>query len=130
MLHEVPHKATQNILNEIYRLLKPGGIIVIVDLDPKRVQNNLVVSQFRKWAFEVTEPHIYEYYQHDMSMQLLNANFKYVVSNKNDPINRVWIGRKGDQEFELYKRWGKEGASKKMYFGTTKNERVKLDISI
>jgi ubiquinone/menaquinone biosynthesis C-methylase UbiE len=130
ILHEVPHKATQNILNEIYRLLKPGGIIVIVDLDPKRVQNNLVVSQFRKWAFEVTEPHIYEYYQHDMSMQLLNANFKYVVSNKNDPINRVWIGRKGDQEFELYKRWGKEGASKKMYFGTTKNERVKLDISI
>uniref|UniRef100_A0A6C0AV81 Methyltransferase domain-containing protein n=1 Tax=viral metagenome TaxID=1070528 RepID=A0A6C0AV81_9ZZZZ len=130
LLHEVPYKATTNILNEIYRLLKPDGIVVIVDLDPKRVKDNLVVSQFRKWAFEVTEPHIYEYYQHDMSMMLLDANFKYVVSSKNDPINRVWIGRKENIEFQMYKKWGKGKGSKKMYFGTEKNDQIKLDISI
>lgn len=130
MLHEVPSKATRNILNEIYRLLKPGGIVVIVDLDPNRVQNNLVVSQFRKWAFEVTEPHIYEYYKQDMSLRLLDANFKNVVSNKNDPINRVWIGQKEDHEYELYKKWGNIRASNKMSHSTSTNTETKLNISI
>lgn len=130
MLHEVPHQATKNILNEIYRLLKPGGIVVIVDLDPKRVQNNLVVSQFRKWAFEVTEPHIYEYYKQDMTMRLLDTNFKKVVSNKNDPINRVWIGQKEDHDFELYKKWGRTRATKRIPYATTTNMHLKLNISI
>jgi len=105
MLHEVPNNATKNILNEIYRILKPGGVIVIVDLDPIRVQNNLIVSQFRKWAFEVTEPHIYEYYKHDMNVRLLDANFKYIVTNKNDPINRVWIGTKQNNEYTMHKHY-------------------------
>ena len=104
-IQKVPNNATKNILNEIYRILKPGGVIVIVDLDPIRVQNNLIVSQFRKWAFEVTEPHIYEYYKHDMNVRLLDANFKYIVTNKNDPINRVWIGTKQNNEYTMHKHY-------------------------
>ena len=94
ILHEVPKDPTKNILNEMYRLLRPGGILAIVDLNPQRVQDNLVVSTFRKWAFEVTEPHIYEYYKSNMSKWMEEVNFLEVKKLTNDPINSIWIGKK------------------------------------
>ena len=66
MLHEVPTEATKRILSELHRVLRPGGVILICDLDGDKVRDNFVVSSFRKWAFEVTEPHIYQYYQNDL----------------------------------------------------------------
>jgi 2-polyprenyl-3-methyl-5-hydroxy-6-metoxy-1,4-benzoquinol methylase len=94
ILHEVPADPTKNILNEMYRLLRKGGILAIVDLNPTRVQDNLVVSTFRKWAFEVTEPHIYEYYKSNMTKWLEDTNFTNVKKISNDPINSIWIGIK------------------------------------
>lgn len=61
MFHEVPTDATNRILSELHRILRPGGVILICDLDGHQVRDNFVVSSFRKWAFEVTEPHVYQY---------------------------------------------------------------------
>lgn len=94
LLHEVPYDACMNIIKESYRLLKPNGILAIVDLDPDYLKNHLTVNRFRRWAFEVTEPHIYEYYQHDMSLNLANSGFSDIEKMKNDPLNSVWIGKK------------------------------------
>ena len=94
ILHEVPRDPTKSILNEMYRLLRPNGILAIVDLNPTRVQDNLVVSTFRKWAFEVTEPHIYEYYKSNMTTWLEDVDFQNVKKITNDPINSIWIGKK------------------------------------
>ena len=35
LFHEVPPNATQTIIQEMYRLLKYGGVLAIVDLDPE-----------------------------------------------------------------------------------------------
>mgnify|MGYP001411591850 CR=1 FL=1 len=94
ILHEVPMIPTKKILNEMFRLLKPNGVLAVVDLDPKRVRDNLIVSTFRKWAFEVTEPHIYEYYKSDMKEWLIQVGLKNVDKIDNDPINAIWIGKK------------------------------------
>ena len=94
ILHEVPKEPTKIILNEMKRLLKPGGVLAIVDLNPDRVQNNLIVSTFRKWAFEVTEPHIYEYYKSNMTRWLKDIGLENVEKVKNDPINSIWLGTK------------------------------------
>lgn len=93
VMHELPESATINILEEMKRVLIPGGTIAIVDLTPKTLKSNFVTT-FRKWAFEVTEPHIYGYYERDMKTLLTEAGFINVKEIKNDPMNSVWLASK------------------------------------
>ena len=53
---------------------------------------------FRKWAFEVTEPHIYNYYKRDTIKMLREAGFVNIRKNSNDPLNSIWFGTKGKME--------------------------------
>ena len=94
ILHEVPREPSKKILEAMTNQLKEGGVLAIVDLDPTKVRNNLIVSTFRKWAFEVTEPHIYEYYQTNMSSLMEQSGLSQVKRVHNDPINCVWMGKK------------------------------------
>ena len=101
IFHELPEQASKNIINEIYRLLKPGGVIAIVDITPKVVNDNFLLSKFRKWAFEVTEPHIYGYYKRDLKKLLENNDFLDVKVVRNDPINSIWMGCKLDNVLDI-----------------------------
>ena len=94
IMHELPQNATINILNELNRITYPGGVIAITDLTPKELKKDGVFSVFTKWAFEVTEPHIYGYYERDMITLLHNAGYINVEQIKNDPLNSVWLGVK------------------------------------
>lgn len=94
LFHEVPQDATQVILREMYRVLDDNGVIAIVDLDPETLRSDQLLSQFRKWAFEVTEPHIYGYYDSNMTAALEKNGFQNVRRVKNDPINAIWFGSK------------------------------------
>lgn len=94
VFHEIPSEVITEILKEYYRVLAPGGILVIMDLDPSNLTNNLILNQFRKWAFEVTEPHIYKYYQYDMLKNIGKTGFKDLKKVKNDPLNCVWLSTK------------------------------------
>ena len=94
ILHEVPRLPTERILNSLTNLLNKGGVLAIVDLDPTKVKNNMIVDTFRKWAFEVTEPHIYEYYQTNMTDLMDKVGLKQLRNVSNDPINSIWMGMK------------------------------------
>lgn len=94
LFHEVPMVPTQTILNEIYRVLKPNGTIAVIDLDPNRLKKGLNTNIFRKWAFEVTEPHIYEYYNSNMTSMMNNTGFFNIQEKVNDPMNNIWLGTK------------------------------------
>ena len=99
LFHEVPTQPTRNILYEIYRILKPEGIIIITDLDAKKLKERLSVSQFHLWAFEVNEPHIYEYYNQNMKHELLNTGFTYIEKYNINPLNSVWLGKKEEYNY-------------------------------
>jgi len=92
ILHEIPKVPTDKILKELTALLNENGVLAVVDLDPTKIRDNLIVNTFRKWAFEVTEPHIYEYYQTNMTL-LMSHHLQNIVKISNDPINSIWIGK-------------------------------------
>lgn len=94
VFHEVPSEVITDILREFYRVLRPNGIIAVMDLDPDNLQRNLILNQFRKWAFEVTEPHIYKYYDYNLLFQIEDTGFSQVKKVKNDPLNSIWLGIK------------------------------------
>lgn len=98
IMHELPETATKNILNEIYRILSPGSVIAIVDLTPVLLKKNFF-SRFTQWSFEVTEPHIYDYYNRDMKKLLRDTDFVNIKSIKNDPLNTVWLATKPRYEY-------------------------------
>lgn len=95
LFHEVPNCASKKILIELHRLLKRNGVLVIVDIDPIHLDKQFKNNVFRKWAFESTEPHIYDYYLRDTAHMMENAFFQDIVKKPNDPVNSIWIGTKG-----------------------------------
>ena len=95
LFHEVPKKQTINILNECYRALKDDSIIAIIDLDPINLTNNKLLNYFRKKLFEITEPHIKEYYNTNMTQMLEDIGFTNIKKfSNNDPFNSVWLAYK------------------------------------
>ena len=97
ILHEVPQEPTMQIIREAMRVLKPQGTIFIIDLEPTKLKQTLSTSRFRRWAFEVTEPHIYPYYMTKLSELLIGTGFHNIVKYSNDPLNSIWCGIKKDQ---------------------------------
>ena len=81
-------------MKEAHRLLKTDGILVILDLNPYDLRSRLQNNPFRKWAFESTEPHIFDYYRHNMKRTVQECGFDSVVQVKNDPMNMLWMGKK------------------------------------
>lgn len=94
VVHEVPKRVVENILQEAYRILKKTGIVVIVDLDSQKVSEKFGKNKFRKWAFDVTEPHISSYYQADIKDTMKKIGYVNVQTKENDPMNSVWLGTK------------------------------------
>jgi ubiquinone/menaquinone biosynthesis C-methylase UbiE len=96
LFHEVPSQSAKLILKELNRILKVNGVLALVDLDQQYLKDTLIVSPFRKWAFEVTEPHIEEYYKTDLGVLMEDNDFINIEKKRNDPVNSVWIGQKQD----------------------------------
>ena len=96
VFHEMPSSARRRVLAEIHRLLRPGGWVGVLDLDPIALRARLDRSTWRRWAFEVTEPHIFEYYRADVAADLSEAGFVRVRTGVNDPVNRWWWAQCAD----------------------------------
>ena len=94
MFHELPEKAANAILSELYRILSYEGVLAIVDMDPSYLDKQLKNNPFRKWAFESTEPHIYNYYLRNMETMMKEQGFCMINKKRNDPLNSVWLGTK------------------------------------
>mmetsp|Transcript_62156 Transcript_62156/g.148274 ORF Transcript_62156/g.148274 Transcript_62156/m.148274 type:complete len:415 (+) Transcript_62156:161-1405(+) len=93
LLHEVPLETSQKILAECHRILKPGGMLAILDVDPKRL---LELPPMRRWAFQVTEPWCKEgeYYSLKLINEFKNAGFEGGAMKKNDPVNTCAVAFK------------------------------------
>ena len=86
--HELPQQATHAVLEEAARLLRPGGVLVMVDQDPaSSVLQRLpaLVATLLK----STEPYIEQYFSLDMPAALTQAGFRELSISACDPRHRV-----------------------------------------
>jgi len=119
LFHELPDDAANAIIKETYDKLNSFGVIAIVDIDPAYLDSLLNKNVFRRWAFEVTEPHIYNYYQRNTINMLKNAGFTNIDKIRNDPLNSIWVGTKPPSKDEDVKY--KEEMNNKKIEETNKN---------
>lgn len=95
VIHELPRQATREIFCEVLRILKPGGVIAIVDNNPASpVIQNLPPVLFT--LMKSTEPWSDDYYTFDVETAMQEVGFDYQTTVASDPRHRTIIGIKPD----------------------------------
>ncbi|MBD1916207.1 MULTISPECIES: class I SAM-dependent methyltransferase [Cyanophyceae] len=92
--HELPRTATQAIFAEARRVLRPGGVLAIVDNNPK----SSVIQALPPVLFTLmksTEPWSDDYYTFDLEVALVEAGFEPPVVVPSDPRHRTLVARQG-----------------------------------
>lgn len=93
VIHELPRHITQAIFKEVYRLLRPGGCLALVDNDP----GSPVIQKLPPVLFTLmksTEPWSDDYYTFNVEAALGASGFEAVVTAASDPRHRTMVGRK------------------------------------
>jgi ubiquinone/menaquinone biosynthesis C-methylase UbiE len=98
VLHECPQDAIKKILREAARIVKPGGVLAIFEMDPqspgyrKLRQNSLLYSVIRS-----TEPHLDEYFDFAPSIPSLLESYGFPVVKISAATGRHFciVGYKG-----------------------------------
>ncbi|MBE9139411.1 class I SAM-dependent methyltransferase [Nodosilinea sp. LEGE 07088] len=92
VFHELPQSAARAIMQEARRLLRPGGHLAIMDMNPRsEVMQTLppVVLTLLK----STEPYLDEYFTLDIEAAFLAAGFEQPTIALNSPRHRTLIGK-------------------------------------
>lgn len=90
--HELPQTATRQIFQEAKRLLKPGGQIAIMDMNPE----SEIYAQMAPYILTLlksTEPYLDCYFTLDISQALIEAGFHAPTITANTPRHRTVIAR-------------------------------------
>ncbi|NDG74589.1 MAG: class I SAM-dependent methyltransferase [Synechococcaceae bacterium WB8_1B_136] len=92
LLHELPAEARQNVLNECFRVLEPGGVLVLADsvqmADSPQFQP--AMENFRR-VFH--EPYYRDYIGDDIEARLSEAGFT-AIRAESHLMTRVWRATK------------------------------------
>ncbi len=88
--HELPRTATQEILQEAHRLLRPHGHLAIMDMDPQsEVHKNF--PPYVLTLLKSTEPYLDDYFTFDLAQALNDAGFQQPILTRNSPRHRTFI---------------------------------------
>ena len=92
LLHELPGEARQQVLNEAWRVLAPGGVLVLADSIQLQDSPSFspVMENFRR-VFH--EPYYRDYIGDDIPARLQSAGFE-LTSAETHFMTRVWNARK------------------------------------
>ena len=92
LFHEMPGDARQNVINEAWRVLEPGGVLVIADSVQlaDSPQFSTAMENFRR-VFH--EPYYRDYIDDDIDNRLKDAGFVGITAESHF-MTRVWSARK------------------------------------
>jgi len=88
--HELPQAATAAVLAEAARLLRPGGVIAVVDQDPDSEVIRRLPAPIAT-LLKSTEPYLEDYFRLDFPVALQAAGFHSVRREAADPRHRVLV---------------------------------------
>ncbi|HRD41726.1 MAG TPA: class I SAM-dependent methyltransferase [Prochlorococcaceae cyanobacterium AMR_MDS_5431] len=92
LLHELPAEVRQNVLNECFRVLRPGGVLVLADSIQlaHSPQFRVVIENFRRIFHE---PYYYNYVNDDITARIQAAGFEHIFEESHF-LTKVWYARK------------------------------------
>lgn len=96
VFHELPQKAAKEIFLEARRLLRPGGYLTIMDMNP-RSKIYQQMPPFILTLLKSTEPYLDEYFTLDISSALTKAGFTNPNITVNSPRHRTIIASVADK---------------------------------
>jgi len=91
--HESPKWVSESIFAEAYRILKPGGVFTMLDLDKNNLEN-LLENPFVAAIYKRTEPYMSEFLQLDPKRDLVSAGFEIAEIDNASRSHRVFVARK------------------------------------
>ncbi|MEH2139795.1 class I SAM-dependent methyltransferase [Nostoc sp.] len=92
MCHELPQSATQQIFTEMRRVLRPGGYLAIMDMNP----NSEVYQKMPAYILTLlksTEPYLDEYFALDIEQAIVEAGFQTPTITSNTHRHRTVIAQ-------------------------------------
>jgi ubiquinone/menaquinone biosynthesis C-methylase UbiE len=92
MCHELPQSATHQIFAEARRILRPGGHLAIMDMNPKS-EIYKKMPTYILTLLKSTEPYLDEYFSLDIEQALIAAGFQTPVITSNSPRHRTVIAQ-------------------------------------
>lgn len=104
VLHEIPPKQLKLVLNEMHRVLKPGGSLVICEPSNIQYQNGwwymfknhgFTGLYFKYLAHSVHEPYVQAWHKQNVTEVLAEHGFDCVISKQQMPFN-LYMAKKAN----------------------------------
>ncbi|NEU82985.1 class I SAM-dependent methyltransferase [Nostoc sp. UIC 10630] len=92
MCHELPQSATRQIFAEIRRVLRPGGYLAIMDMNPKSEVYQKMPAYILT-LLKSTEPYLDEYFALDIEQAFVEAGFQTPTITNNTHRHRTVIAQ-------------------------------------
>ncbi|KAL0020907.1 hypothetical protein WJX77_009944 [Trebouxia sp. C0004] len=95
LFHELPQSAAQNIVREAFRILKPGGVLSIMEMNPASPSFKVVLGNPIAYAaFKSTEPWLLEYMALDLGGLAQSVGFVHVAETSSTPCHKTFVACK------------------------------------
>jgi ubiquinone/menaquinone biosynthesis C-methylase UbiE len=92
LFHELPGQARQNIIEEAFRVVQPGGTFVICD-SIQSLDSPDLMATMKNFPAIFHEPYYRDYIQDDLMERLQKAGF-VDISTANHFVSKYWIAHK------------------------------------
>jgi ubiquinone/menaquinone biosynthesis C-methylase UbiE len=96
LFHELPQTAAKQILGEARRLLRPGGYLTLMDMNPHS-EIYAKMPPYILTLLKSTEPYLDEYFTLDIAQALVEAGFQSPMIIPNSPRHRTIIAQVKDE---------------------------------